>query len=299
MGSIFELIVVDDTAKEADFFFKIAIDEIQRIEALISEFKQDSDTARINAASKNQSIKISPETFELIDRCKRLHQITSGYFDPTVKPLKKLFNFKNREFELPDQSDILSVLKIIGMDLLNLESNHCISKKHDEVMISFAAIGKGYAADRVKNIWIANGLKSGVISASGDLYAIGKNEFGLEWNIAIPDPNDKEKVMMYIPIHHQAVATSGNYEQYFLHNGIKYSHNINPKSGLPCLHISSVSVFSPSAELSDALATAVYAMGIDIGLNFISSLPQTHVIIIDQNGKVHTSNKIELVNETI
>lgn len=299
MGSIFELMVVVKSEIDAESYFNLAINEIQRIENLLSEFKNDSDTARINFASKEQSIEINRETFELLNRCKNLHRMTFGFFDPTVKPLKSIYNFKNIEFAFPDKKLIHSILPFIGMELLTLESDNKVSKKHDEVQISFAAIGKGYAADCVKNIWIKNGLNSGVISASGDLFAIGKNEFGQDWSIAIPDPNNKEEVLMYIPIHNKAVATSGNYEQFFLFNGVKYSHNIHPMTGLPCKHISSVSVFSPSAELSDSLATAVYAMGIKDGLKFISGLPQTHVIIIDQNGKIYTSNKIEMVNEAV
>ncbi|HEY1046048.1 MAG TPA: FAD:protein FMN transferase [Bacteroidia bacterium] len=299
MGSVFELIAVVESEIQADYYFNLAVNEIQRIENLLSEFKHDSDTSRINSASKEQSIEISKETYQLLTRCKNLHRMTFGFFDPTVKPLKSIYNFKNNEFTFPDKNLIHSVLPFIGMDLLILKSENVVSKKFDEVQISFAAIGKGYAADCVKNIWIKSGLSSGVISASGDLFAIGKNEFGLDWNIAIPDPNDKEKVLMYIPIHNNAVATSGNYEQFFLNNGVKYSHNIHPMTGLPCIHISSVSVFSPSAELSDALATAVYAMGIKDGLKFISGLPQTHVIIIDQNGKIYASNKVEMVNEAV
>ena len=160
--------------------------------------------------------------------------------------------------------------------------------------ISFAAIGKGYAADRVKSLLVNKGIQSGVINASGDLTAWGRNEDGSPWKVGIADPNDPTKIVLWIPIENASVATSGDYEQYFMRDGIRYSHTIDPKTGHPVTGIKSVTIVSPSAELSDALATAVFVMGKDVGMNFIEQLPHTHAVIIDEKNKISTSSKLNI-----
>ena len=158
--------------------------------------------------------------------------------------------------------------------------------------LSFAAIGKGYASDRVKMIWQQMGVTSGYVNASGDLNAFGTKADGSHWNIGIANPDDKTKMILFVPVINASVATSGDYEQYFMHQGKRYSHNIDPRSGLPLTGVKSVSVFSPSAELSDALATAIYVMGSSKGISFVNQLPQTHAIIIDEENNLSLSKNL-------
>jgi len=163
--------------------------------------------------------------------------------------------------------------------------------------ISFAAIGKGYAADCVKKIWQKEGVKSGYINASGDLTAFGTKPDGSLWKMGITNPDNTKEILFYIPVSFASVATSGDYEQYFIYNGKRYSHNINPKTGLPLQGIKSVSVISPSAELSDALATAVSVMGRERGIDFINQLPNTHCVFITEDNQTFFSQKLDLQYE--
>lgn len=292
MGSQFELIVSCDSEIRAQQLLQLGIDEIKRIEDLFSEFRPDTDTAKINKSAGAYPVSTHPEVLALIERSLAISNLTQGAFDISMGPLKKIYKFKNEQFTFPDQTAIEEALALVGHHKISINRNDGnVFLPYAGMAISFAAIGKGYAADCVKRIWLQEGVTSGVISASGDLTTIGKKKDGSNWTIGIANPDNRHEMLFYIPVNNASVATSGDYEQYFIHGGIRYSHNINPITGKPVSGIKSVSIFSPAAELSDALATAVYIMGIDSGLHLINQLPDTHCIIIDdQNNMTHSKN---------
>lgn len=294
MGSDFELCIVDSDETKAHYFLDKGVLEIQRIENLLTEFSKDSLTSKINSNAGVSPVIIPEELFQLLQRCQQISKLSSGYFDITIGPLKQLYRFKNLEFEFPSKKSIRQALQKVGFNHLMLNQKQSTAfLENTNMHISFAAIGKGYAADMIKKLWLANGITSGYINASGDLTAFGQNPNGGIWKIGISNPDDSKQTLLYLPIQNACVATSGDYEQHFIYNNIKYSHNINPKTGLPIKGIKSVTVISPSAELSDALATAVYAMGTQKGLEFINQLPQTHTIIIDEKNNVSFSKYLE------
>ncbi len=293
MGSAFELCVVNADQREADELLRLGIEEIKRIEVLLSEFTAHSVTTRINQTAAARPVAIDEECFNLVKRSLDISRLTGHCFDITVSPLKKIFSFKNTHFEMPSAALIKQTLQYIGYDKIDLnENDKTIHFTNDNVKISFSAIGKGYAADRVKQLWLSKGVTSGYINASGDLTAFGSKQDGQKWKIAIADPDNTSQVLMYVPMHNASVATSGDYEQFFIHNNTRYSHNIDPRTGMPVKGIKSVSVFSPSAELSDAMATAIYVMGVKKGIGFANQLPQTHCIIIDDQNNIHFSNQL-------
>lgn len=294
MGTAFDLGLVSDNEVEANELLEFGVNEIKRIEAVFTEFKATSLTCQINQNAGIKETLVSPEFFSLVQRCLHISKLSQGYFDISVGNLKQLYQFKNAAFSLPKRNIIDKALNNVGFDKidLNIESSSVFLKEKG-MKISFAAIGKGYAADVVKKKWQERGVQSAYINASGDLTAFGKNTDGKPWKIGIANPDNREEILFYIPLENAAVATSGDYEQHFLYQGERYSHNINPKTGLPINGIKSVSVFSPAAEFSDALSTAVYAMGREKGIQFINALPQTHAIIIDEKNQVFFSENLK------
>lgn len=294
MGSAFELLLVHDDQNIANELLSMGIAEIKRIEDLLSEFKPESVTSAINSIGWKEPLAIDAECFNLIERCIAISKLSKGHFDISVKPLKNLYSFKNTGFEMPDSSVISCTLQNVGYQNIIIDKGYnTVKLKNQDTKISFSAIGKGYASDMVKKFWQDAGVKSGFINASGDLNAFGSKADGTPWKIGIADPDKKSGILIYIPLHNASVATSGDYEQFFMHNNIRYSHNINPLTGMPVTGIKSVTVFSPGAELSDALATAVYVMGVKKGLDFVHQLPQTHCVIIDDHNKISFSNKMQ------
>jgi thiamine biosynthesis lipoprotein len=160
--------------------------------------------------------------------------------------------------------------------------------------IGFGAIGKGYAADMAKELLINNGVKSGIVNASGDMNSWGKQINGDEWKVAITNPLNKNKAFALMPLYNSAVVTSGNYEKYVEIEGARYAHIIDPRTGYPSSGIISVTVFAPKAELADALATSVFVMGVEAGLDRINQLPDIEGIIIDDKGNIHKSDNIKI-----
>jgi FAD:protein FMN transferase len=158
--------------------------------------------------------------------------------------------------------------------------------------IGFGGIGKGYAAERAKQVMKHLGVESGIVNASGDLTTWGLQPDGKQWTIAIADPNHAQAAFSYINISDMAVATSGNYEKFVMIGGKKYSHTIDPRTGLPITGIKSVSIITTNAELADAMATPVTIMGINAGLDMINQLKNMEAIIIDDDDKLYTSKNI-------
>jgi thiamine biosynthesis lipoprotein len=159
--------------------------------------------------------------------------------------------------------------------------------------IGFGAIGKGYAADMAKLILLKNNVKSGIINASGDLTAWGEKPSGEDWMVAIVNPLKKSNVFSWLPIKNKAVVTSGNYERFIKFNGKLYSHIIDPRTGYPSEGLLSVTIFSENAELADALATSVYVLGEEIGVDLINQLNGIDCIIINNKNEIIKSKNIE------
>lgn len=293
MGTIFTLGVVSSDEVEADMLLKLGVQEIERLEGLLSEFRPDSTTSKINAFASENWVPADPETYGLLKRSMSISRLCKGDFDITVAPLKKLFRFKNTDFEMPGDGDIAAALEKVGYDrLLFDDASQSVKFATKGMRISFAAIGKGFAADRVITQWKHNGLTSGFVSASGDIRVLGVNSHGAPWKAGITNPDAIDKTLFQLSLQNNAIATSGNSEQYFVWQNQRWSHNINPHTGKPLQGIKSVSIISPVAELSDALATAVYVRGIHKGMEFVDQLPQTHAVIIDEKDKVHFSKDL-------
>jgi thiamine biosynthesis lipoprotein len=160
--------------------------------------------------------------------------------------------------------------------------------------IGFGGIGKGYAAEIAKRLMIQEGVQSGIVNASGDLTTWGLQPDGKQWTIGIADPNHKNRPFSYLNISNMAVATSGDYEKFVMIDGKRYSHTINPQTGLPVTGIKSVTIIAPNAEIADALATPVTVMGVKVGLDLINQIKGIGCVIVDDHDKMFTSKNINI-----
>jgi thiamine biosynthesis lipoprotein len=296
MGNHFEFCVVSDNESWAQLQIDRAIGEIQRIEAALTTFKDNSQTNQINAMAGRRPVKVDREVFDLIFRSLKISALTQGSFDITYGSIdKKLWNFDTTMTALPDPKIAKASVRLINYQHIILDQeNLTVFLKEKGMRIGFGGIGKGYAADRAKILLKTNGVKSGYVNASGDLSAWGLQPDGSPWTIGIADPNAKQRPYSYLKLTDSSVATSGSYEKYAVIKGKKYSHTIDPKTGLPVTGIKSVTIISPSAELSDAMATPVTVMGIKVGLDLINQMKNIACIIIDDDDRVYTSKNIKL-----
>jgi len=295
MGSDFEITIVDNDQANAENMINIAIEEISRIEKLISSWDKNSQTSLINLNAGVKPVKIDLELFELISRSVKVSNLSQGAFDISYASMDKVWYFDRKMTEFPSIEKIKKSVSKIGYKniVLNKEDT-TVFLKLKGMKIGFGAIGKGYAADRAKDILIKNNVKSGIINASGDLTAWGLKPSGKDWMVAIVNPINKDKVFSWLTIKNKSIVTSGNYEKFINLDGKKYSHIIDPRTGYPTEGILSVTIITDKAELADALATSVFVLGVDIGLNMINQLNGVDCIIIDDNNKIIKSRNIEI-----
>jgi FAD:protein FMN transferase len=294
MGNRFQLSAMSDREDRAYECIDGGIHEIQRIEKLLTTFNEESETALINRYAGIKPVKVSEETFSIIERSIRISRVTQGAFDITYGSVdKRLWNFDIKLRSLPDKNTAKKMAGLINYRNIILDKpNSTVMLKELGMRIGFGGIGKGYAAERAKLIMKGMGIKSGIVNAAGDMTTWGFQPDGKPWTIGIADPNSKDKIFSYMDITDMAVATSGNYEKYILINGRKYSHTINPKTGLPITGIKSVTIISPNAEIADAMATPVMIMGIVPGLNMINQMNGIEAILVDDNDNVYASSNI-------
>jgi thiamine biosynthesis lipoprotein len=296
MGNHFELSAVASDENWASDRINEGIEEIKRIEKKLTTFNEESETNKINSMAGIAPVQVSLELYELIERSIKISSITQGAFDISYGSIDKRFwNFDTTMTELPSKNLATKSIRLINYQ--NIVLNHIdqtvfLAKKG--MRIGFGGIGKGYAAEMAKRIMIQSGVESGIVNASGDLTTWGQQPNGKAWTIGIAHPDFQDLPFSYLNISNMAVATSGNYEKFVVIDGEKYSHTIDPKTGYPVKGIKSVTIISPNAEISDALATPVTVMGITHGLNMINQISQVECIIINDDNEVFTSNNIKI-----
>lgn len=294
MGVGFQFAIVSNSKIEADINLQDAINEVKRIEALISSWDKNSQTSLINRNAGIRPIKVDNELFQLIKRSQRISKLSNGYFDISFASLDKVWYFHEPLIKIPDSASIKKSVKLINYrDIILNEDKKTVFLKHKGMKIGFGAIGKGYAAEKVKTLLKNKGVKAGLINASGDIASWGDHPKTKAWKVAITNPNKNENNLAWFDLHNSSVVTSGNYENYVTINGKLYTHIINPKTGWPVNGIKSVTLFSKNAELCDALSTTVFVMGVDKGLELINQLKAIECIIVDDANNIFASTNLK------
>jgi thiamine biosynthesis lipoprotein len=296
MGNTFEITVVGYDSVWANEKIDLAVSEIRRIEKLLTTFDDSSQVNQVNAAAGLRPVKVDREVFDLVKRSLRISAITDGAFDITYGSLdKRLWNFDKSMTALPDTETAASMVRLINYRNVLLDEEACtVMLKEAGMRIGFGGIGKGYAAEKAKSLLKREGVSGGIVNASGDMATWGLPASGQPWTVGISSPNNALLPFSYLNITDMAIATSGNYEKFVVINGRKYSHTINPRTGLPVTGIKSVTIISPNAEIADAMATPVCIMGVKAGLALINQLDHIECIIIDDADKIYPSKNINL-----
>ena len=289
MGTIVT-ITVQSNNPNARQAISLAFDEISRIEKLMSPFLQESDVYKINHGAAQTAIKISPETFALIEKSYKLSEKTQGAFDITFVPLGRLYNYKDPNFTPPSTNDIKKIKHLVDYKNLTLNSEkHEVVKKYDGVQIGLGAIAKGYAIAQAASVLRKNGIKSAIVESGGDLQVIGTNA-GKAWRTGLMHPRKKEILLSISLKNNDSIATSGDYERYVEYEGKRYHHILNPQTGAPAQTFASVSVISKDPALADAYSTAIFVMGLN-ALEFLKN--DVSVIMIDLNMNIYISKNLK------
>jgi len=294
MGSNFEVTIFAPTDSLIDLGIKTALDEAARIEMIFSEFIPGTEVSNVNQNAGIKPVKVSKELFDLTQRCLKISVLTDGAFDISWLASSKLWHFDSTLTKVPSQAQIDSILPLVNYKNIELnQANQTIFLKKKGMRIGYGAVGKGYAVKKCKEKMKLVGIENAMVKAGGDLITWGKMGT-VPWSIGISNPNDKKTVFSWLEIGESAVSTSGNYEHFVLIDSVRYSHIINPKTGWPSKGVKSATIICPDSELSDALSTSVFVLGVEQALGLINQLKGVNCILFDENNQIHSSNSIQL-----
>lgn len=264
------------------------IEEMHRVDALMSPYKKDSELSLINQQAAKSPLKISSELFKLIQKSLSISNLSKGAFDITFSSVGQFYDY--REKRTPSKDELTKNLKKINYkNILLNKNNQTIFFTQAGTRIDLGGIAKGHAVDSAIKILQQHGIKQAMVSAGGDTRIIG-DKGGRPWYVGIRHPRDKTKSAVVLPLSQTAISTSGDYERYFIKNNVRHHHIIKPSTGDSARELRSVSILGSDSTTVDALSTTVFILGLNKGMKLISSLPNTEAIIIDNNGLLHYSN---------
>lgn len=296
MGSRFSITVVSESWEKAEPLINDAYAYIAELESKISSWDPNSQTSQINANAGIKPVKVDPELFGLIQRSKMISNLTQGAFDISFGSISKnVWHFDGSMTAWPDSAEVLDAVKLIDYQNIILDTaEQTVFLKNKGMRIGFGAIGKGFAAKLTSDRLKAKGVKSGVVNAGGDLYCWGSQPSGEPWLISLADPDDMHQALSQLPLSNMAAVTSGNYEKFIQIDGVKYCHILDPRTGYPVKNLRSVTIVTQNPEFADALATSVFVLGREVGLDMVDQLEGVECIIIDETNEIHTSKNVAL-----
>jgi thiamine biosynthesis lipoprotein len=295
LGSPFEVTVVANDTVKANEYIDLAVAEVKRIENLISDWIPTTQISEVNRNAGIKPVKVDTEVFDLVARSIKISEITSGAFDISYASMDKIWKFDGSMKAMPTEEAIKkSVAKIGYKNIILDKKEQTIFLKLEGMKLGLGGIGQGFIADKVKELLASKGCTSGIINVSGDINAWGKQPDGKPWTVGIVNPLNKNKIFATFPLENSSVETSGNYEKFVVFNGIRYSHIIDTRTGYPARGVASVSVFAKQTEIADALATGIFVLGVEVGLDLVNQLKGIECIIVDDKGKIHSSKGIDI-----
>ena len=295
LGSPFEITVVAKDTIQANEYIDLAVNEVKRIENLISDWIPTTQISEVNRNAGLKPVKVDAEVIELVTRANKISKLTNGAFDISYASMDKIWKFDGSMKAMPTPEAIKKSVEKIGyQNIIINEQDKTIFLKTEGMKLGLGGIGQGYIADKVKAVLQSKGCTSGIVNVSGDINTWGKQIDGKLWSVGIINPMNKNKVFATFPLEDSAVETSGSYEKFVIFNGIRYSHIIDPRTGYPATGIVSVSVFAKQTEIADAMATGIFVLGVDVGLDLVNQLKGIECIIVDDKGKIHTSKGIDV-----
>lgn len=285
MGTNVEIIIPHPDSRQARTSIEEAFQEIEKVDRLMSTYRADSEVSELNRQAGKKACRVSPDTLTVIERAIYFSHLSGGAFDITIAPLSRLWDFKLQK--IPPADDINKAIKKIGYQKIKIiPASAEVFLSAPEMAIDLGAIAKGYAVDKACAVLEKRGLVNYLINAGGDLRGQGEKGKGQPWIIGIKHPRLKDELLAKIHLSAAALATSGDYEKFFIKNGERYHHLLDPFTGQPARECQSTTVMAPCAMDADALATTLFILGPDQGMSLISKLPHVHALIVDRRGRV-------------
>jgi thiamine biosynthesis lipoprotein len=295
MGTDLLIEAVGPDAEALERAIAAAVAELERVEDLMTDWRP-SELTRLNEAAGRGPHPVPSELARHVARGVQLGELTKGAFDITYAGVGKLWDFKRVPPLVPDAAEVEQALELVGFARIEVDLEANTVALPAGMRIGLGGIAKGYGVDRAMAVLMEHGVEHGLVNAGGDLKALGK-KLGESWQIAIKHPRDVERVLALIPVVNSCVVTSGDYARFFEHEGRRYHHIIDPRTGYPSTGCMSATVVAPAAAAADALATAMCVLGPEEGLAIIEKLPRVEALLVDMQGDVHASAGLRQATE--
>jgi thiamine biosynthesis lipoprotein len=298
MGASFEIAawVPEDRQAATQDLLSEALEATAELEKQISSWDPESETSAVNRAAGLAPVAVGGALRALVEIAVSWAGRTGGAFDVTAAPLLDLWKRAGTQGKLPTEIEIQRELVRVGFKKILIEEE-TLFLPQSGMRLGFGAIGKGFAADRAAELLLAAGVENFIVSAGGDLIVRGARG-ATPWQVGVRDPRGSG-LLAVSPISNRAVATSGDYAQFISVGGHRYSHILDPRSGQPVSGLASVTVFSTHAVDSDALATALFVMGSDEGIELVEELPDVEALFVTETGSAILSSGLRLEGETL
>lgn len=273
-----------DNREEAQRCVNIAEEETLRLEQLLSSYIEASDISRLGSAGGNR-IEVSSDTAEVLQKARDIAQETDGAMDLTVGTLVKLWSVDQSYRKVPTEKEIESALPSVNWQKIEVsnEAGKYFAKIGKGQEITVGAIGKGFIADKVAAKMRASGCTDALLSFGGNIITLGTNAKNQPWSLGIQEPDQKRGgYFAVVPSSDDSIVTSGNYEKYFIQDGVKYHHILNPKTGRPVpATLSSVTIIDKSSTFADGMCTALYVFGWDKAIQYLGEHPEIAAVLVD------------------
>jgi thiamine biosynthesis lipoprotein len=288
MGTSINVELWHDNEQQGRALTSAVMQEMHRIDELMSSYKPDSELSYINAHAAESPVTVSSELLALIIRALDYSVITAGAFDITYASAGQYYDY--RSGKRPSQAQLQNALPAISYRHVKIDPQRStIEFMRPGVRIDLGGIAKGYAVDRSIDLLQQAGVSNAIVSAGGDTRVIGRR-WDRAWKIGIRNPRQRDSIVSMVPLENSAISTSGDYERFFEEDGVRYHHILNPDTGKSSHEVQSSSIIGTDATDTDALSTSVFVLGVQQGIQLINALPGTEAIIIDNTGRMHFSS---------
>ena len=280
--------------KNAENAVDEAVDEINRLETVLSAQKKESDIYKLNQTGRGT---LSADTKDIVSEALKINKTTNGAFDISIYPLMVKWGFTTQKYNVPSKSEISKLLKNVDSSKIEFDEKSSSIKLGKNMKIDLGGIAKGYTSSRVMQIFKDCGVTSGLVSLGGNVQALGTKTDGTDWQIAIENPDKSSDYIGVVSVKDKAVITSGGYERYFEKNGKTYHHILDPKTGYPSESgLKSVTIVSDNGTLADALSTSLFVMGKEKALDYWREYKnEFDAVLVEDDGNITITDGLKKV----
>jgi FAD:protein FMN transferase len=301
MGTLVSITAVGRSHTDANEAINAGFQEVKRLEQLLSTWIPESELSRVNAASGQRAVVVSPETMMVVRRSLQVAEMTDGAFNIAIGPAVDAWGV-SAEPRLPSATDLDAVKPLVDLRAVHADVwERTIYLEKPGMRIDVGGIGKGFAADQAVMAMKKAGAVAGVVALSGDIKTFGQLPDGKKFSVGIQHPRKEGAVLAEIDLQDEAISTAGDYERFFEKDGIRYHHILDPNTLQPARGCQSVSVIAKEGVWADGLDTGIFVLGADRGMELVEQLDDVEAIIVDQTGQIHISsglrNRVRILPE--